>query len=435
MATETFGSLLRQYRNRANDPRTGRTLSLMRFVDVLAEQTENRFHFSHATLQNWEKDRSHINSLERELLVAIIKVLMLCGGVQNHDEADMLLRAGGYMPLSSPELEQINPQWQKGEQQHPDGAANLPFMLLMGMADWWQHPQLHLRMLYFISDDLPPDSGDRVMVAWRWFRNRFSAERIAFLIGLLILALFVRELCFRLLLWPPETGSLEFAIALYSAGVFIIPILIAALAWWRQRKQWQILSQPVSGQQRYAFTLVGSLAGFGFTLGIVFGSFLILNDFVNRNMSDIGAWWQFICALSVVLVSYISARQLPREVWTAFRGLTFTHGDAIVGMLFLFVSLTIGWAFYWTFPVLLDKRLAGTVLILTLILTAAVVVGLQRQRDIQKPLSFTGWLVLFAVPWVLFALVQAEPERTFAILGSVIGVLLISSLVEWFHGR
>jgi hypothetical protein len=290
-------------------------------------------------------------------------------------------------------------------------------------------------MLYFISDDLPPDSGDRVMIALRWFRNRFSAERVTFLICLIILTLLVREMCFRLLSWPLEVSDLNVAIAVYSTGIIVIPLLIAVLAWWRQRQQWQLLSQPVAGGQRYAFTLVGSVTGFNVALGIVCSLFLFFNDFWNRSMNDLSAWIQLGCALGIVLVAYLSARQMPREVWTAFRGLRFTIGDAAILTLFLLIGLSIGGAIYLTYPLFLETRLAGTVLIVTLAFVAAIVVGGQRHRDVQAPLSFTGWLVLFAVPWVLFALVQPELEQTVVIVGSAFTVILISFVVERIRGR
>jgi tetratricopeptide (TPR) repeat protein len=107
MNQTSFGTLLRQYRFRTRDPQAKRLayLTLERLGDLLKArldplQRPPRLN----TISAWEQGISRPYAERRALLRALISVLKEYGGLTRLDEANHLLTAGGYAPLSDEEV-------------------------------------------------------------------------------------------------------------------------------------------------------------------------------------------------------------------------------------------------------------------------------------------------------------------------------------------
>lgn len=106
----TFGKLLREYRQRCNDPEIpGRRLSQGRLGELLAHQLGILKAYSAAAVSDWERGVSKIHVDDRVVLMDLIRVLQQCGGIEDIDEANSLLLAGNYKPLEQEELIKIFP--------------------------------------------------------------------------------------------------------------------------------------------------------------------------------------------------------------------------------------------------------------------------------------------------------------------------------------
>jgi hypothetical protein len=101
--TETFATVFRRARRSARDPERGGPLTQERFAELLGRQLRSAS--TTATMvSNWERGRSQPHRYERRTLRALVTVLLRCNGLTTLDQANELLRCGGYAPLSQEEF-------------------------------------------------------------------------------------------------------------------------------------------------------------------------------------------------------------------------------------------------------------------------------------------------------------------------------------------
>jgi tetratricopeptide (TPR) repeat protein len=107
MEQTSFGALLRQYRLRTRDPLTKRfTYLTLERLGMLLQQRLGRAPRLN-TISAWENGISRPHPERRSLLCALIGVLKAYGGINELKEADALLVAGGYAPLSPAEVAEL----------------------------------------------------------------------------------------------------------------------------------------------------------------------------------------------------------------------------------------------------------------------------------------------------------------------------------------
>ncbi len=127
----SFGEMLRYFRGRTIDKRSGKSLSQGRLGDKLFEHVG--LSISRNTVNNWENGKSYLNPhLDRPLLTAIVAVLYNCRGIETLAEANQLLTAGGFRDLDSAEAVSIDPKWvesvdrvEAGPEQRSPGVLNM----------------------------------------------------------------------------------------------------------------------------------------------------------------------------------------------------------------------------------------------------------------------------------------------------------------------
>jgi hypothetical protein len=101
--SNTFATLLGRARRNARDPERGGSLTQERFAELLAQEPAIRRTIG-KTISNWERGRAQPHRHDRSTLRAIVSVLLRCAGLSSLDEANELLRCGGYAPLSQEEF-------------------------------------------------------------------------------------------------------------------------------------------------------------------------------------------------------------------------------------------------------------------------------------------------------------------------------------------
>jgi hypothetical protein len=99
----TFATMLGRARRNARDPERGGSLTQERFAELLAQEPAIRRTIG-KTISNWERGRAQPHRHDRSTLRAIVSVLLRSTGLVSLDEANELLRCGGYAPLSQEEL-------------------------------------------------------------------------------------------------------------------------------------------------------------------------------------------------------------------------------------------------------------------------------------------------------------------------------------------
>src|SRR5438034_4543462 len=110
MEAKSCGKRLEEARNLARDPETKRSLSREQVVklSLTAPWLQEDTRFSQQTLANWEQGNTR-NITNRGRLVAVLGVLLGCGGLASVDAANAVLLQCGNGPLSPDELRKIEP--------------------------------------------------------------------------------------------------------------------------------------------------------------------------------------------------------------------------------------------------------------------------------------------------------------------------------------
>ncbi|MGZ9221714.1 MAG: helix-turn-helix domain-containing protein, partial [Anaerolineales bacterium] len=103
----TFGETLRAFRQASNDPdRFNRRLTQQRLGKLLGDEMGD-YGFSGTAISDWERGESKISAEDRNVLIALIKVLYRSGGLRTLDDANHLLKAGKYRDLVVNETQEI----------------------------------------------------------------------------------------------------------------------------------------------------------------------------------------------------------------------------------------------------------------------------------------------------------------------------------------
>ena len=108
-----FGKLLQEYRLRSRDPVDNGRLTQERLGELLGE-VAGLPAYTYVDVSRWEKGGKKgrvIPHEDRLLLLGLIQVLHQCGGIRSKEEANDLLKAGGYSDLDGSEIDSVNSSW------------------------------------------------------------------------------------------------------------------------------------------------------------------------------------------------------------------------------------------------------------------------------------------------------------------------------------
>lgn len=101
---ESFGELLRSYREACydpEDPAMKRRLTQERLGELM--------NYTAQAVSEWERGKSWIRPSERQILVSLLGILQRGGGLRTPERANALLWAGNYRALSAEEVIQVFP--------------------------------------------------------------------------------------------------------------------------------------------------------------------------------------------------------------------------------------------------------------------------------------------------------------------------------------
>lgn len=421
-----FGKLLRQARLRSTDPHDPSRGLTQEQLGSLIGQVVGDEGYSGAAISNWERGRHHLHKDEQPVLAALIQVLYDGGGLTTLAEADELLAAGNYR-LSATALRrifpdaEITPPERPSEEEPPPGQWRLAVMFLgelafqpskkiralLGSAAGGGRPRWPNLMLGLLGELFDHGSSRGVLRAIIW-------------LGIWLLGW---GLTFPLMGWPfHDAGSVYRAALYYAAGSIIVPLLIGAMVSTRSDPFWQDKA-PVSRITLRLYTHQGASVGFNLGVITLFGLALVVFYVdlwpIPRLLAGLAALWPLILGLA-------AARQVPINLWGAFKQLRLKDG-AIFFVFFLFGP---AWAlfFHASHPMLLSRHL-GPIILLGAIGSLAALTLWQQKRSGSSIIPASIWATIFGTLAVLNELVKGTDWRATVLLVVILTVIIFVTVV------
>ena len=449
---ETFGRLLRFYRERAISKHQGRILS----QDRLAFEVSNKLglSISRNLVGNWENDKTILNSQKDwQILLAIISVLVDNKGINSSEDANRLLEAGNYKALSIDERKQIFP---KEKTPDPQKTTDLISEKKQSLIQFWQEEIFYssidekLKAKWAAADEGPPPAWPRKIVALNnWVTDQWSMAQSLRVLGWIWACVLVFWLVIPSLRWPFRNQEEAFsAMVMYTAGSLLISFFIGFLtntnnAYWQERPS-------ASPRMIRIYTYQGAGLGFYLSYFTVFA--------INLGIYYLGLrsnfWIELAGAIFMLMNGYGYARVIPHNLWRAFKRLTLADGG-IFFFAFIFFGPVWAFFFYLIYPILLAPMAGPIFLLIELTLCVGVMVW-QQKRTGTTIIPAHWWgivlgtclilylfsrgdiaffaIVLLANLMLTFVVLMAL-ERIHLTLRGLIGFCLISSLLivlsEW----
>ena len=330
--------------------------------------------YTGAAISYWENGESKINPEDRNVLIALIKVLHKCGGLRTLTNANQLLEAGNYRTLDDDEkqkifgeiADEINTELTTSKQNtstrslfplllenlfsiSEDGYQELITKVEEGPRPVW--PRLLAAFMRKVSDNW---SLSLVDINWIW---------VWWLASWLIMPS---------LRWPFENRqSSVIAIHMYIAGTLIVPLLIGLLVNTKDNEYWKQQSSANSKLVRL-YTYQG--AAIGFNVGYFFVLPLILTRYYLQLGSSI--WLEIVAVTVGLILGNMAARVVPHNLWRAYNRLTLA--DGWIFFIVAFIGPIWGLFFLEYYPILLTPT-SGVIIIL-LALTVVVIISARQAR-------------------------------------------------------
>lgn len=295
--------------------------------------------FTGAAVAYWESGESKISAEDRNVLLALIKVLHTCGGLKTLTEANHFLELGNYRTLDDNEARKIFPEGM------PDGAsqsfAEKPSKssILFLIENFFTISEDELKTLIVKAKEEGPDpSWPRVLAAlMRKASDRFSITRITiFWVWVGLVAWWLIAPSLRL----PFADQIEMSLAMekYVIGSLVIPLAIGLLVSTRDNEYWKQQS-GVNHLLLRLYTYQG--AGIGFNLGYFFVyPFTLVGYYLNF---DTSVWVPIAAVVAGLVLGNMSARVVPHNLWRAYGRLKLSDG----AIFFVVAFLGPAWGFFF----------------------------------------------------------------------------------------
>lgn len=318
-----FGILLRNLRESCRDPHfPARRLSQQKFGELLGLELGTHG-YSGAAVSDWERGKSKIHVDERRVLVALLKVLYECGGVDAIESANRLLESGNYRALDRnetveifneiPEAESPKPARQKENKPTPIAESLLRSLFAI--------PEKDAKVLLTQARKGPDPSWPRILAVFmRQAAERFSLSLHSILwMGVWLFAIWLIGPSLRL---PFVTRDAAFrALCAYAIGTLIIPLLIGLLVNTKDNEYWR---QQNSENPRLVRLYTYQGAGIGFNLGYFFiFPISLIRHYLGLEPS---IWVELAAAMLGMILGNMGARVTPHNLLLAYKRLTLADG-------------------------------------------------------------------------------------------------------------
>lgn len=368
-----FGDTLRKFRQASNDAdRLNKRLSQERLGRLIGDEMGD-YGYSGTAISDWERGESKIHTEDRQILIALLKVLHTCGGLKTLDEANGLLEAGNYRALDTEESQQIFTKTSDGTtteesmpKQKPPGS-----ILLVLLQNLFSISDSEFQTLLAKAEKGPPPAWPRIMAA---FMGKASENLSLSVKGVLWLWVWLIAWWFigsSLQLPFADRSAALIAMGKYAAGTLIVPLLIGSLINTKDNDYWKTQTTANSFLVRL-YTYQG--AGIGFNVGY----FLVFPLALVRHYFQFGSsvWIEIGASMLGLILGNMAARVVPHNLWHAYGRLALADG----WIFFIVAFLGPLWAIFFLeyYPVLLAPVL-GTIIIFSA-LTAVVIISVWQSR-------------------------------------------------------
>jgi hypothetical protein len=369
----TFGETLRAFRQASNDPdRLNRRLTQQRLGRLIGEELGD-FGFSGAAVSDWERGESKINAEDRSVLIALIKILHRCGGLQTLEDANHLLKAGKYGELDVNEVQKIfKKAASKADPEQPiSETKSSKFPLSAFLASLFSKSEAEVETLIARAQKGPAPAWPRMLAVFmRLASERFSISLTTVMwIWLWLFALWLIAPSLRL---PFANRAVAVrAMGMYVAGTLIIPLLVGLLINTKNNEFWE-KQRSVNHKLLRLYTYQG--AGIGFNLGYFFVfPFVLARYYLGLGSS---LWLEVAAAALGLILGNMAARVVPHNLWLAYDGLRFKDG----AIFFVVAFLGPLWGlFFLEYYSILLTPIPGIIAIL-LALTGIIILGMYQFR-------------------------------------------------------
>jgi transcriptional regulator with XRE-family HTH domain len=367
-----FGDALRAFRQASNDAeRLDRRLSQERLGILIGEEMGDRG-FTGAAISDWERGESKINAEDRNVLLALIKVLHQCRGLKTLVEANHFLELGNYRPLDANEAGKIFVASPPEPEQDKNPKSSILFLLENILA-------VSEKELQALIDKARAEGPDP------WWPRAFAALMRKATDRLSLSLRTILWVWTGLIAWWSVGPSLRLpfanqdiatqAMVCYAAGTLMVPLMIGALVNTKDNAYWKENGLEKSMLLRL-YTHQG--AGIGFNLGY----FFVFPFSLARHYLQLGpsVWVEIAAVLLGLVLGNMGARVVPHNLWRAYGRLAWADG-AIFFVVALMGPL---WAFFLLelYPILLNP-VTGVVVFL-LAITIMVVMATRKSKNHDK---------------------------------------------------
>lgn len=357
-----FGELLRLYRRECRDPERGGGLTQERLAELLSLECGEEY--THQAVSEWERGKSRPPLPKRAMLLALVKVLHRCGGLPSPTEADTLLLAGEYGPLAEAERRAVDARW--ADPVHvpeplPNGETRLILQLLTEPLD-----QLREVLQSWRAQAADDHWTGVALTTMRRATRGASFTQTHQALWWLVLWLLTWAWMWPALRWPfASSEALIEALGWYVVGGLVLPLLIA----WRTRAHegafWRSPQPEVQHEAVSVFTHQGAAVGFHVAYLLIVCVALAGFHF---GVGRLPGWGEGAAAIFPVGLGYAAARQIPFNLWRAYKRLRLERGSLIP--LWAFVLVAPAWAVFFVFyhAWLLHPLVGPSLLIVSLLL-------------------------------------------------------------------
>ena len=371
----SFGEILRAYRQASNDPnRLNRRLTQERLGELIGEEMGD-WGLSGAAISYWERGESSINAKDRNILLALIKVLHRCGGLKTLADANQLLRAGKYSELGQEEVEKIFGKYfeMPNIEQAAPKQSNSQHFLSSIVENIFTLSGNELQESFARAEEGPAPSWPRklaVLMRKTSAHISFSPKTVFWIV--------IWGIAWRLIApsmrWPFENRAAALqAVGMYVVGTLVIPLLMGMLINTKHNEYWQA--------QRLADSIILRLytyqgAGIGFNLGYFFVLPLVLiRHYLNLGPS---IWLEIIAATLGLILGNMSAHVVPHNLWLAYSRLRFSDG----AIFFVVALLGPLWGVFFLefYSVLLEPFWGSIVILAALLLVIMIPIGQSKKK-------------------------------------------------------
>jgi hypothetical protein len=387
-----FGETLRTFRQSSNDPDYHkRRLSQGRLGELIGHEMGDRG-VSGAAVSDWERGESKINVEDRNVLIAIIKVLYKCGGLKTRDDANQLLEAGNYRALNTAEAQEIFgeiPAESRAEQPVPEQKSSISLIAFL-MENLFAISGKDFQDLFANAEKGPPPLWPRVLVSiLRRFSDRLSVFKALKFFLWVWIWLLAWVLITPSLRWPfSSQDDALLAVVIYAAGSILVPALISVLTNTKDNKFWR---EKESVRELTLRVYIHQGASVGFHVGYFFVFMIGLLRY-NLGLQSV-TWIEFIYAVFLITLGYASAGLVPYNLLKAYEQLSLKDGK--IFFIFFLVGPAWGYFFFESYDLLLTKTL-GIFVVLSSITLLLVMMALRYRQSGTTIIPVHWWVIFWA---------------------------------------